>query len=378
MPRRLLLVLIVVIAAAGGAWFWLPADDIRPPRHDQGAEANDDDVGRRGATGPSERAEAPGGVTTPPTADSGGDATTPKAADADPDVAAPNVTLLVRHSRNRAPVAAFRVTARHAGAIVRVDGVDGHAALALPAGASGELLVEADGQVPWQQPLQAPGAASPARHLEVFLDPSMVASGIELIARTLDRTPVADIRVEAVTLEAAAETIDWAAGKRLWSRRAADAEGRYRLPELAPGRYAIRLQATEADGTLLPLLPFERIFELTGSNGYREDIVLEPGCLLTLDLVDASGKSFDPSRTAIAIDLRLAGGPAVSRRWHQFAARGLAAAIDGLPGTGPAFLNAALAPGHYALQVSIAGKVRLRQTVVLRANERQTERAVLY
>ena len=118
-----------------------------------------------------------------------------------------------------------------------------------------------------------------------------------------------------------------------------------------------------------------RAFTLTGSNGFLEDVVLEPGCLLTLDLLDQNSAPLDPAQRQVTIDLRLPGGPFVSRRWHQLADRGLRAAVDAPPGPGPCWLDAALPPGRYALTVRADDdRIALRQELVLRAGERQVER----
>ena len=246
-----------------------------------------------------------------------------------------------------------------------------------PPGAQGELLVEADGHLPFRAPIEAPPTGAPARHLDVFLDPAATASGIQLHVTYLDRTPVTDVRVQAIELPAGGVD-DWTRGHRVWSRRTANPNGDYQLPDLAPGRYGIRVVATDRDGATLPQQPFERVFHLTGSNGYREDVVLEPGCLLTLDLIDRHGATFVPGNAAVGIDLRLPGGPAIARRWHRLVQGRLEAAIDAPPGPGPCWLETALAPNRYSLTIHVDGRVAAQQTLQLNAGDRQTERIVVH
>ena len=108
------------------------------------------------------------------------------------------------------------------------------------------------------------------------------------------------------------------------------------------------------------------------------------GCLPVFDLVDAAGAYLDPAQlgAAVALQLRLPGGPDVQRMWVVTGAgfRSLSAsamAIGALPGVGPVRPAEALPAGTYTLEVTVAGNRRLQQSVVLRAGERQQERFVV-
>jgi hypothetical protein len=161
----------------------------------------------------------------------------------------------------------------------------------------------------------------------------------------------------------------------LWARRAAAADGRYALPTLAPGEYGIRVVATDADGELLPLLPFVRSFVLTGDNGFVEDVPLEAGALLALDLRDAAGQAFDPTRLGtVTLSLRLPGGPAVQRKWIVRHEGVEAAAIDVVPGVGRVVLAEAIAGGQYNLEVFVGGQPRVSKPLFLRPGQKHEER----
>lgn len=295
----------------------------------------------------------------------------------DPEPVAPNLVLDVRGVRDGAPIRAFRYAFSHAGPTLRGEGAGGAARLAAPPATRGELAVEAAGHVPFRLELTTPAASAPARTIDVFLAEAGVATGIEIAAVDLAGAPVANVRVEAWRLPRGGELAGWHRGEPLWSRRAGDAEGIYVLPELEPGAYGIRLMATDAEGLLRPLLPFRRTFGLTGSNGFVERAVLEPGCVPGLELVDAAGRPLDPRALAIGVDLRLAGGPRVSRRWIQQNENGRFAADDAPPAPGACWLDEAVPGGLYRLTVDVAGDRRVDLQLALRAGERQLERVTV-
>ncbi|MCA8977263.1 MAG: carboxypeptidase regulatory-like domain-containing protein [Planctomycetes bacterium] len=384
MHRAHLLLLAVAAMAAAAVWLWQSGEEVVLPAAEVEAETGDPAAAETAAT--AERAAAPlagRGQESDPPATAPGDDAAATTDDAGADDAKANVIVAVRSAATREPIDAFRVTFRLGiptvpGTTVRADGTNGVASLTLAPRARGQLLVEADRHLPASQPLLAPGADELPLRLELFLDASAAMAGITLVVRDPEQRPVGHVRVEAQQLTAEVEDADWATGHSLWARRTSNEDGRYTLPELAPGRYGIRLAATEPDGALRPLQPFRRVFALTGTNGYLEDVVLEPGTLLTLDLQAQGGAGLDPDEVAIHIDLRQPGGPAISRRWHQQGERGLIATIDGPPGPGPCWLDAAVAPGNYWLSIGIDGQTRVRQQLMmLRSGERQAEVVVV-
>lgn len=380
-----MLLLCVVLAAAAALWFLVGAagmgDDA--PLPGEVVPAGDAAAGRSGPVAPAVRSEVP--APAPPPLQTPGSATAP-ATPPPPAPAVPteNVLLLVRHATTLAPVAAFRWRVRSAAGTVRGLGQDGRTEFTLPPGERSELTVEADGFTPHTQPeLQAPDAGAAQRTVDVFLTPAALATGITLQVRDPSGQPVPNARVEPFVLTADNRELTWQLGKPVWSRAAAAADGRYVLPELAPGEYGLRVLALDAAGQVLPMLPFLRPFTLTGSNGFVEDVTLEPGCIPVLELVNPAGTPLDPAHGAITLSLRLAGGPAVQRLWQQQRAdaagpaAGLVGSIDALPVAGPAWPAEPLAAGSYQLSVFVDGQPALERSLVLRAGERQPERLIV-
>lgn len=379
------LLLCVVLAAAAAVWFLVgaagPGDDA--PLPGGSVPAGEVTPGRGGPVAPAVRSEVPAPVQ--PATRTPGTATAPTTPPPPaPAVPTENVLLQVRHATTLAPVAAFRWRVRSAAGTVRGLGQDGRAEFTLPADERGELTVEADGFTPHTQPeLQAPAAGAAQLPVEVFLTPAALATGITLQVRDPSGQPVPNVRVEPFVLTADNRDLTWQLGKPVWSRAAAAADGRYVLPELAPGEYGLRVLAVDAAGLVLPMLPFLRPYTLTGSNSFVEDVTLEPGCIPVLELVSPAGAPLEPAHGAITLSLRLAGGPAVQRLWQQQRpgpagpAAGLVGSIDVLPIAGPAWPAEPVAAGSYQLSVFVDGQPALERSLVLRAGERQWERLLV-
>ena len=373
--RSALLVLGVLLA--GGVLWWLcSGDDIAPPtnpstgssnanvaRPEDPTPASGGDVRREGPTTPIAKSTDPTGDPT---------ASTPST----PNAAPANVVLQVRDLAARTPVAAFRWRWQNSLTTLRGKGTAGRAELTLPEHAVGQLLVEADGLQPWlRDGIGAPPAPSPTTVLDVFLAPAVAAAGITLHVRDLALAPIANVRVDAFRIHDDNRQLAWQLGNAMWARRAMAADGRYPLSTLAPGEYGIRVVATDADGELLPLLPYVHTFVLTGDNGFIEDVPLEAGALLALDLRDAAGQPFDPVRHGVAtLSLRLPGGPAVQRKWIVRQHGVEAGTIDVVPGVGLVMLAEAIAGGQYNLEVFVGGQPRVNKPVFLRPGQKHEER----
>ncbi|MBX3463038.1 MAG: carboxypeptidase regulatory-like domain-containing protein [Planctomycetes bacterium] len=298
----------------------------------------------------------------------------------EPAEAAANVELRVRQVAGHAPVAAFawRFRARGAATTLRGDGHDGRAGLHLPPGARGQLLVEAAGFAPAASEVAAPPAGAPPQVVDVFLAAAAGGAGITLSVRDTALQPVPHVRVDVFPLQPGDESTGWQLGAALWTRRAASADGRYELPELMPGEYGVRVLATDADGDVLPLLPFLHRFVLTGSNAYVEDVVLEPAGIAEFEFVDATGRALDPAaHGAVQLRLHEPGGDGPSRTWTTLGGGGRQTALDRLPGPGPVAPLQPMPAGSYELLLAIDGQDRLRQFLALRAGERHRLRCVV-
>jgi hypothetical protein len=376
---RAAVVLFVLLAMAAAAGWWLVTSDSQtPPAGAEAVPRADRPVPvppdpERSHVEPSERA-----TFSKPQPDEPGTPSAAPALPAPPVTDRSQVELTVRDLQSLAAVRAFRWRFRSAGPEQRGEGKDGRATLDLPNAARGELLVEAAGYSPVVKP-QIATVADGITSIDVLLTPTVPAAGITLFVHDTALTPIANVRVDAFVLTAESRETAWHHGKALWERRTGAPDGRYTLPPLSAGEYGIRVAATDADGNLEPMLPYSRTFVLTGDNGYVEDVTLEPGCLPSFELVDGAGALLDPQQAGgiVALQLRLPGGPDVPRAWVVASGQASAKAIDALPGVGPVRPAEALAAGLYTLEISIAGNLRLQQSVTLRVGERQRERFVV-
>jgi hypothetical protein len=302
----------------------------------------------------------------------------PPAARSEPTATTANVRLRVRTAATHADVPAFHWRYRAGEVLLRGEGTLGQAALRLPPHGAGQLLVEAPDCEPFATTITAPADAEPPATVDVFLDAAAPAAGITLLVHDVALQPIGNIRVDAFPLPSGAAPDAWHLGAPLWARRAAAADGRYQLPGLMPGEYGIRVLATDATGTVLPLLPYLHTFVLTGASGYLEDVVLEPACVVEFELVDASGHGLDPAVVG-QVDLRLhaPGGDPVARTWTVTAGTQTTTARDRLPAAGIVAPVQPVAAGTYVFAVAIGGSERVQQYVTLPAGARHRERIVV-
>lgn len=294
--------------------------------------------------------------------------------------AAPALLLAVLDATTAEPIAAFRWRWQSGAAVLTGDGIAGEARLELPPGRGGDLLVEAKGY----QALLHRGVAltrhgDAGQRLDLALQAAAVATGIALSLRTADGEPVQRVRVDAFRLvEPGDEQRSWQLGKPLWIRQTTTQHGTCTLPDLPPGRYGIRVLAVDDQSKLLPLSPYRQVYELTGSNGFREDVVLEPGSLPAFTFVDGNGAPFDPERQGVVgLMLRPPGGPDVSRHWLVASDQGQVQSLDHLPAAGTTTPAEPLLPGNYELEVRVAGDVRVRRMVALQPGAMAPETIVV-
>lgn len=313
--------------------------------------------------------------TAPPAVSPDAAATTPAGA----SEARPGNLVLVVHDAAAPGIApTFRWRLKGRNDATTGTGSDGKAVLHAPHDTDVELLVEADQRQAVQKgPLRGAGPGQPPAQVEVTLVPIVVAAGITLHVHDLAMQPMRFVRVEAFRIHDRNRDTTWALEDPLWARRSSSEEGRYPLPTLPAGEYGIKLVGIDEQGGLLPLLPYLRTFRLTGDNGFVEDVPLEPGCALVLELVDAHGNPYDPTSYGTAsLALRLPDSPPVQRKWYAMQGATAVTAIDVLPGIGKAALAQAIPAGTYQIEVFCNNEPRVRQLLQLRA-ERQVERIVV-
>jgi hypothetical protein len=223
---------------------------------------------------------------------------------------------------------------RFVGAQVAVRGAAASAAapVELPRAAAGELWIEAPGYEPFRRPFVRVGDDH-APDLDVFLRPVMKNAGIRLVVHDLDHRPVTRVRV-ACFGRTSGDDDRWHLDAPMWTREATHDNGDYELPPLPPGDFGVLLLGLDEQGEPRPLLPYRRTFLLTGSNGFLEDVALEPGCVLELELRTPNGEPLAEGAGDPTLDLRLAGGPAVQRRWISVGHEPAVAALDRPPVAG--------------------------------------------
>lgn len=288
------------------------------------------------------------------------------------------IELRVFHVVTGAEIAPFQWRFVTRGNLIRGDSDTATAKISVPRTVQGNLLVEADGMQPFEQKnLQAPAPGEPMQRIDVFLTPKATGQGITLMVKTLDRQPVRNVRVDCYQLLAdkdPKEQTGWDLGQSLWSRRTSQADGTYELPPLSPGNYGIVLVATDAEGNVLPLSSYRQTFALTGSNGFLEDVPLEPACALILDLQDGQGRPYDPKVYGkTSLSLNVAGQTGIQRKWTAAnEAGGMLSEANAAPAKGKVWLDQPIPPGNYLLEIFVDGDPRVSQPLLLRP-EQQTQ-----
>ena len=223
------------------------------------------------------------------------------------DVVQPNLQLDVRDQRTGQHVAGFKWRWTAPAGSAKGEEQGGRTALPLAPGVEGELLVEAAGLEPVTRRLTTPAPGANPLLVDLVLAPVVATAHTGLVVRDADQAPVANIRVTLLREDRTTQ---------VWSRRAAAADGAYRLPPIEPGTSGNGLPSASTAA-----VPVERQVNVNGITPVEEDIRMARGCLLTLDVLDAAGNPFDPKQSG-RVELQfLDNGGAVHR-------------VDWLGGTG--------------------------------------------
>lgn len=376
------LIAVVALVVLGGAAFWWMQQDTPVQAPPSGAEQGEAPRGENALPDAVQADSERETVSRPPQpAPEPAQPETGEPATDEPESVPVRPSIVEVHdATSNALLPAFRWRFLHGNATVRGESDAGVGELALPPGVTGDLLIEADGMQPAaRKAVTVPTEAEPQLRLQVYLTPTATAQGITLLVHDVGRQPVQNVRVDAFELNAQNRDGAWHLGKALWARRTAATDGRYQLPPLPPGEYGIRLLATDAQGQLLPSSPFRRAFTLTGSNGFLEDVTLEPACALRLELLEPNSAAFDPKvHGNVTITLHAAGERGIQRKWT--AARrdgtGTISEADHVPAPSPIWLAEPVPLGTYTLEIFINGDPRVHQSLILRA-EQQVERVTV-
>jgi hypothetical protein len=353
MARAHGIALVVTIAVGAGLWVWAARDDSgqapppaqvqAPGSHAAGKAPVDTAVARQAL--PPVDAPRPSEAPT----------TTPPAPDDAPVAEAAAVDLQVRDAATKAPIAAFRWRfrpAEGAGDQRKGNGTAGAAGIALPAGARGELFVEAEGYQPESRPVQVPAVVGAPQQLALFLARTQARVGVTLVAHDDQSAPVARLRLELWQLAPAAA--DPPAGtdpaeQPLWSRMGTGDNGTFHLPDLPVGRLALRAQPVDEHGDALPLLPWRAVFAFGGVEAVDYAVDFQPGIALVLTADDDRQQALD-----LGCTVRNRAGEPVPVVWRsrrdERSTASLAADLVTLPGRATCAL--ALPLGDYTLELA--------------------------
>lgn len=350
------LLLIGLLGLALAAWCLMPTAELAPQSEpaaetsqaEHPAPATSGDWQRETATLPSapttttaDAAHSPAGMPTQP-------------------AAALNHTLAVVDAVTQQPLPQFSVTAHLAEGRELWRGTQGQLTFAAPLGDL-HLRIEAIGY----QPAELHHVVTGPSTWRVPLVSASMPEGIELHATFTDGPPVRHALVQAFAI--VENSNPWRIATPLWSRRAQRDTGAYRLPTLAHGKYGIRLLATDADGAVLPFLPFESEYELNGG-GFLDHAVLAPGCIPVFTVVDRLGA---PLPEPIAISLHWPGGAQVPRSFLARDGAQWLRATNQLPDCGSSWPEVPVEPGTWEVELTRSGYAAHRERIALRSSERQ-------
>lgn len=372
----------LVTLVLGGTALWLllalPPDGGAGPE-DGGPKTPQGTKTQAEPEGPAIRVEVPGTGAAKPPDEVPAAKSTPGGTDVEK---APDLTLRVRKIPGNAPLPRFKwtLTAGEEKTSGTADEKGSDVGLRLPPGTACKIRIECDGCEPRE--ITGITAAEP-QVLEVFLPVS--GPGVSITAHDERGQPVKNVRVDAWRLAAdAALDQTGATGEPLWSRRNGNDTGQYQIPTLEPGRYELRVMAVDAEGALLPLLPFRARFEITGSNSVPLQADLAPGALLTLQPVDPYGTPLrgtaDDDRPPLpAIGLRVTGQDGKERDvdWRSTGPGRAVVERNRLVGAREVMAAEALPPGWLRITAMVDGAACGASEVMLLAGQHHKEPLVI-
>ena len=174
-----------------------------------------------------------------------------------------------------------------------------------------ELVVEAQGYTP-ADPIEVRTggvAASEPHRVQAFLAAQMAFSGVEFRLVDEDSSPVANLEVVTEKLQPDGDyTV-------LWRRRSRNDTGVYRLPDLAPGRYRMRLRPTDQDWITTFHIPLIEELEITGNEHVIKPLTVHLGGTIHLTVTDNLGNTIG---AGVRVGLRYPDGEIRTSLWRSF------------------------------------------------------------
>ena len=231
---------------------------------------------------------------------------------------AATVLLRVMDQNSQRPITPFNVTVR-----TYVDGTTAPVTEYLPAQEDNpltihtgfdvrlELVVEAPGYTPGEPIEVRAGELSAAdpHNVSAFLSANMEFSGVEF--RLVDENSLPIDFLEVVT-EKLLSTGEYAT---LWRRRSKNDTGVYRLPDLAPGQYRMKLRPTDESWVGTLHVPHIEELEITGNEHVIKPLVVRLGGTILLTVTDDLGNTIGEG---VSLGLRYPDGEIRSSLWRSF------------------------------------------------------------
>ncbi len=236
-----------------------------------------------------------------------------------------------------------------------------------------QLMLEKPGYQPSEKIKFRLETSTPQQEHRLFLIPSMQATGVEL--RVLDQwqQPIPYLQVRAQHFN---KDKDKRTGQ-LWHRRQQSATGIYKLPTLAPGRYLLHMQAVDAQGQTTLHLSQELDLILTGNEAMVQDVILQQGANIRLQVRNANGALLGQDVGLLLLDAQM---QEQSCTWeHLQAEEGdsqqfkplpkASVGINCLTTAAPARLQQPITPGAYTLKLQYKDGPVMERSLYLRAGE---------
>lgn len=350
-----------LLIALLGALVWFVAfrrSDVTVPVGDPAAEARAD---ARLEPKPAELGASRAVREGPP--DAGTAAARPTPAQPEPTPSASEGWLVVKvvDRATKAPLPHFKTLLRSGGPRQEREARDGEARLAVALDREAELTIEAEGYTPHGPERVEVHNAERTRTLTIELVRAVALSGVVLTVTDGRETPMP--RIALTTWSFAAD------GTRteppLWQRFNEAADGVYRVPDLAPGRFRFEIVALDEKGDPLPWLPATPNVDFRGGEEVPVRVQLTAGGLVRVVVKDGGGQ---PLGTDVLLRLRNEVEP-LDVRWCAREAGTLLVRRGGLPAVGEARLERAIAPGRYVLEVARGSAAPISRDFVLAAGE---------
>jgi hypothetical protein len=227
------------------------------------------------------------------------------------------------------------------------------------------VQIEAEGYRPAEPVEVVFDAAIPVRREQVYLARQMQFTGIEFQAADDALQPVRRLNVVADRVR------DDGKPGFLWNRTAAAEDGKYRLPDLGPGKYRFALTSVDADDNPTLHVPRTVVVEYQDGQHIITPITFAAGAMIELHATDTDGRTIG---TDVRLELVFPDGEPRETLWQPLTDgkpdqhAGLGA--DKLVRDSKARLHRCVPPGRYTLRFAWARGTPVERALDLVAGRR--------